>query len=60
MAAGEVGEDAAGLGSADVAALADSEVAEGLGDVGLADAGRADEDDRLPAYSQRRAPRSRI
>ncbi|MFF4020698.1 hypothetical protein [Streptomyces sp. NPDC001843] len=47
MAAGEVGEDAAGFGEADVGALADGEVAEGLGDVGLADADGAEEDDRL-------------
>jgi hypothetical protein len=37
VAAGEVSEDAAGLGEADVGALADGEVAEGLGDVVLAD-----------------------
>ncbi|GGY40811.1 hypothetical protein GCM10010384_54670 [Streptomyces djakartensis] len=47
VAAGEVGEDAAGLGEADVGALADGEVAEGLGDVGLADADGAEEDDRF-------------
>lgn len=47
VAAGEVSEDAAGLGEADVGALADGEVAEGLGDVGLADADGAEEDDRF-------------
>lgn len=59
LAAGEVGEDAAGLGEADVGALAAGEVADGLGDVGLADADRAEENDRLAGVSQRRAPRSR-
>jgi hypothetical protein len=59
VTAGEVGEDAAGLGEADVGALAAGEVAEGLGDVGLADADRAEEDDRL-ARVKRGAPRSRI
>lgn len=47
VAAGQVGEDAAGLGEADVGALPDGEVAEGLGNVGLPDADRAEEDDRL-------------
>ena len=47
VAAGEVGQDAAGLGEADLGAVADGEVAEGLGDVGFADADRAVEDDRL-------------
>ncbi len=35
------------LAKADVGALADGEVAEGLGDVGLADADGAEEDDRF-------------
>lgn len=41
-------EDSAGLGEADVGSSADGELAEGLGDVGLADADRSEEDDRLP------------
>ncbi|KUO09508.1 hypothetical protein AQJ58_24405 [Streptomyces sp. DSM 15324] len=40
MTAGELGQDAAGLGEADVGALADSLVAEGLRDVCLADPAR--------------------
>ena len=40
MTAGKLGEDAAGLGEADVGALADGKVAESLGDVGFADADR--------------------
>ena len=47
MAAGEVGQSAAGLGEPDVGAVADGEVAEGLGDVGFADPDGAVEDDRL-------------
>ncbi|GHG05189.1 hypothetical protein GCM10017667_39950 [Streptomyces filamentosus] len=47
MAAGEVSEDAAGLGETAVGALADGKVTEGVGDVGLADAEGAEEDDRL-------------
>lgn len=43
MAAGEFGEDAAGLGEADVRALADGLVAEGLGDVCLPDANGAEQ-----------------
>ena len=44
-AAGEVGEDAAGLGEADFVAGADGLVAEGAGDEGLADADWAGQDD---------------
>ncbi|MFE2424914.1 hypothetical protein [Streptomyces hokutonensis] len=40
MAAGELGQDPAGLGEANVGALADGEVSEGLRDVCLSDAGR--------------------
>ncbi|MDQ0710613.1 hypothetical protein QFZ55_000065 [Streptomyces luteogriseus] len=47
VAAGELGEDAAGLGEADACALADGEVAEGLGDVCLSDTDRAEKDDGL-------------
>ena len=47
VAAGEVGQGAAGLVEADLGALPDGEVAEGLGDVGLADADRAVQQDRL-------------
>lgn len=47
MTADKVGEDAAAFGEADVDALADGEVAEGLGDVSLAGADRAEENDRL-------------
>ena len=47
VAAGEVGQDAAGFGEADVGAVADGEVAEGLGDVALPDADGSVEDDRL-------------
>ncbi|NUK01230.1 hypothetical protein HRW23_12060 [Streptomyces lunaelactis] len=39
MAAGEVREDPAGLGEADVGALPNGKVAEGLGDVCLSDPG---------------------
>jgi hypothetical protein len=39
VAAGQVGQGAAGLGEADVGAGPDGEVAEGLGDVAFADAG---------------------
>lgn len=60
VAAGEVSEATAGLGEADVGALADGEVAEGLGDVGLADADGPKRMTDSPAWSQRRAPRSRI
>ena len=52
VAAGEVGEDPAGLGEADVGALADREVAEGLGDVRLADPDGAVQDDRLAGVEQ--------
>jgi hypothetical protein len=45
VAAGEVGQGAAGLEEPDVGAVADGEVAEGLGDVAFAEAGR--EGDRL-------------
>lgn len=47
VAVGEFGQDAAGLGEADACALADGEVAEGLGDVCLSDADRAEQDDGL-------------
>ncbi|GGJ63012.1 hypothetical protein GCM10010121_087110 [Streptomyces brasiliensis] len=47
MAPDEVREDTAGPGEADMGALANGQVAEGLGDVGLADADRAEDDDRL-------------
>ena len=47
VAAGEVGQDPAGLGEADLAAAAGDEVPEGLGDMGLADADRPVEDDRF-------------
>jgi hypothetical protein len=40
VAAGELGHDPAGLGEADVRALADGEVPQGLGDMGLADTAR--------------------
>ncbi|GCD99237.1 hypothetical protein EHYA_06951 [Embleya hyalina] len=40
VAAGELGQDPAGLREADVRALADGEVAQGLGDVCLADTAR--------------------
>jgi hypothetical protein len=40
VAAGEVGQGAAGLEEADVGAVADGEVAEGLGDVAFPGAGR--------------------
>ena len=45
--AGEVGQDAAGLDEPGLGPGADGEVGEGLGDVALADADRAVEDDRL-------------
>jgi hypothetical protein len=44
VAAGQFGEQAAGGGEAHVGAVADGQVAEGLGDVGLADADGAVED----------------
>ena len=47
VAAGEVGQGAAGLEEPDVGAVADGEVAEGLGDVALPDADRAVQDHRL-------------
>jgi len=40
VAAGELGQDAAGLGEADVGAAADGQVAQGLGDERLPDPGR--------------------
>lgn len=46
-AAGQVGEHAAGLEEPGFGSLPDGQVAEGLGDVGLADADRAVEDDRF-------------
>ena len=47
MAAGQVGQGPAGFGEADVGAVADGEVAEGLGDVAFADADGAVEDHGL-------------
>src|SRR3954454_4807908 len=46
---GEVGQDAAGLEEPCLGPGADGEVGQGLGDVALADADRAVEDDRLAA-----------
>lgn len=43
MAAGQVRQDAAGLGEADVGALADSQMPEGLGDVCLSDPDRTEQ-----------------
>ena len=60
VAAGQVGQGAAGLEEPDVSAVADGEVAEGLGDVALANADGAVEDHDSPACSQRSAARSRI
>ena len=45
MAAGEVGQDAAGLVEADLGALPDGQMPEGLGDVGFADTDRAVQQD---------------
>ena len=45
VAAGQVGQDAAGLGEPCLGSCADGEVGEGLGDVALADADGAVEDD---------------
>jgi len=45
VAAGEVGQGAAGIEEPDVGAVADGEVAEGLGDVAFPHADRAVEDD---------------
>jgi hypothetical protein len=62
VTAGEFGEDPAGLGETDVGALTYGEVAQGLGDVGLADPGGAEQHDGLagvePAQGAnlRRAP----
>ena len=47
MAAGQVGQGAAGLEEPDVGAVADGEVAEGLGDVAFPDADGAVEDHGL-------------
>ena len=47
VSAGQVREDPAGLGEADVGALADGEMIQGLRDMGLADANRPEQDDRL-------------
>ena len=47
VAAGQVGQGAAGLEEPDVGAVADGEVAQGLGDVAFADADRAVEDHGL-------------
>lgn len=60
MAAGEFGEDPAGLGEADMGALPDGEVAQGLGDMRLAHPIGPNKITDSPADSQRRAPRSRI
>lgn len=60
MAAGRLGQDPVGLREADVRALPDGEVAQGLGDVCLADAHGSEQDTDSPAWSQRRAARSRI
>jgi len=46
VAAGEFGQDAAGLGEADVGAAADGQVAQGLGDERLADPRRYQRVDR--------------
>ena len=48
VAAGQVGQDPAGLDEPGLGAGADGQVAEGLGDMGLADPDRAVEDDRFP------------
>jgi hypothetical protein len=47
VSAGEVGQDAAGFGEADVGAVPDCQVPQRLRDVGLADADRAVEDHAL-------------
>jgi hypothetical protein len=60
VTAGEVGQDAAGFEEADFGALADGEVAQGLGDVGLADSDGTVQQDRLSTVEQRSAARSRI
>ena len=47
VAAGEIGEDPVGFGEGDGVAPSAGEVAEGLGDVGLADPAGAGDDDGL-------------
>ena len=47
-AAGQVGQDPAGLGEPGLGAVPDGQVPQGLRDMGLADADRAVEDDRFP------------